>query len=526
MEHQEQNDMGGRKEIYSHQWFSRLSIWGVMFFLAACGAGGDDPEPNSPLTTPMAFVVNQDDTTLTTLRLDGKFSPVVGTLSLGPAQADAIGGVTFSLGEWVFVTHTAGDRVAAIDPIGGSPPILEDFITTNPADTTGRVRVGRRPTKIYRDPVDKEVLWTTNEGDADGIDRLAGCTRVDGALADGASASVLHNSHLGVGGGERPRVTSRVCLAGKGGQQDIAFTLPPYNRLVLISSKTTGLINQVQPAGVAWAELFTSRIDLCDSARETALGYPSCDSDPLTPNHSAPDGLWWSRVTEKVYSYLSGYGAIVEKNPVLFFLGGREVSLVATPPGPGATISHHVGMAPDGRELLVIIEDRSDPNQVVTRFATIDVTVPETTPLTLTELTAPTLPNVRVAQFQFTPDGRRLYLLASNDSTGLSSTQAANQRKDLLVILDRNPLQVAREVSLPPATSHAMDLWITGPDGSGSAKGVVITNATPGVNGTVSLIDPNTGATTATFSVGRNPKMVTLYYAGLARSDNQAAPRW
>ncbi|MCA1958588.1 MAG: hypothetical protein LDL14_08695 [Nitrospira sp.] len=524
MAHQKQNDMGGRKEIYSHQWCSRLSIWVAMFFLVACSAGSDDPEPNSPLTTPMAFVVNQDDTTLTTLRLDGKFSPVVGTLSLGPAQADAIGGVTFSLGEWVFVTHTAGDRVAAIDPIGGSPPIFEDFITTNPADPTGRVRVGRRPTKIYRDPVDKEVLWTTNEGDADGIDRLSGCTRADGALADGASASVLHNSHLGVGGGERPRVTSRVCLAGKGGHQDVAFTLPPYNRLALISSKTTGLINQVSPAGAAWAELFTSRIDLCDSARETALGHSSCDIDPLTPNHSAPDGLWWSRVTEKVYSYLSGYGTIVERDPVLFFLGGREVSLTATPPGPGAAISHQVGMAPDGRELLVIIEDRSDFNHVVTRLATIDVTVPGA--LTLTELTTPTLQDVRVAQFQFTPDGRQLYLLASNDSTALSSTQAANQRKDLLLILNRDPFNVAREVSLPASTSHAMDLWITGPDGAGSAKGVVITNATPGVNGTVSLIDPNSGTTTATFSVGRNPKMVTVYYAGLARSDNQAAPRW
>ena len=57
-------------------------------------------------TTPMAMVANQDDTTMTTVRLDGKGSPVISTLSLGPVQADAIGGVTFSLGEWIFVTNT------------------------------------------------------------------------------------------------------------------------------------------------------------------------------------------------------------------------------------------------------------------------------------------------------------------------------------------------------------------------------------------------------------------------------------
>lgn len=183
----------------------------------------------------------------------------------------------------------------------------------------------------------------------------------------------------------------------------------------------------------------------------------------------------------------------------------------------------HVGMVPDGRELLVIIEDRSDADHVVTRFASIDVTVSGA--LTLTQF-SPTLSDVRIAQFQFAPDGQQLYLLASNDNSSLSPAQEANQRKDMLFVFNRAPLQVVREIALPAATSHAMDLWITGPAGAGSAKGVVVTNATPGINGTVSLIDPNNGTTTATFSVGRNPKMVTVYYTGLARSDNQATPRW
>jgi hypothetical protein len=469
----------------------------------------------------MALVVNQDDTTLTTLRLDGKFSPVIGTLSLGPAQPDAIGGVTFSLGEWIFVTHTAGNRVAAIDPIGGSPPILENFITTNPANAL--VRIGRRPTKIYRDPVDRQVLWTTNEGDPDGIDRLAGCT-------NGGSVSILHNSHLGVGGGELPRVTSVACLSGRGEFFVVFAPSPPSpaaSRNVFVASKATGIVSLLIPTGEAWAQV--AFLNLCNAAKELALGYTVSCGLPIvggthfvsaTPNHSAPAGLYWSQATSRLYSYLSGYGSVVEYDPIGFPL--RSVDL--SPTVPATTVSHKVGMAPDGRELLVIIEDRSNSDHVETRFASVDVTV--SGPLTPRDIPAPVLQDVRVAQFQFTPDGRQLYLLASNDSTGLSSTQAANQRKDLLVILNRDPLQMAREVSLPAATTHAMDLWITGPAGAGSAKGVVITNATPGANGTVSLINPNSGRITSTFRVGGNPKMVAVYYYGLVRNNNQATPRW
>jgi YVTN family beta-propeller protein len=79
---------------------------------------------------------------------------------------------------------------------------------------------------------------------------------------------------------------------------------------------------------------------------------------------------------------------------------------------------------------------------------------------------------------------------------------------------------------LPQAELHSLDVWITGPQGAGSAKGVVVTNATPGVNGTVSLIDAASNTITTTIPVGRNPKQVTVYYYGLASSDNEATPTW
>ncbi len=509
--------MSVHKRLWGARSIGRHALCSALMLLAACSSGGDSgPETNSPLSTPMALVVNQDDTTLTTIRLDGKQSPVISTLSLGPVQPDAIGGVTFSLGEWIFVTNTATNKVAAIDPIGGLAPILESFLDVNPANPL--VKIGERPTRIYRDPVDKEVLWTMNDGDATtSIDTVANCSR-------GGSVSVLHNSHLSAGG-ERPRVISIVCLSGKG-EHLVAFARPPViaQELGFVSSKTTGLISVLLPVpaaggNVAWSEFFV-KIDLCDSAKETLLGHGACDGDATTPNHSLPSRMFWSQVTGKIYAYLSGYGSLVEIAPNALSITQR-VDIASFPLDP--KVSHAVGMTPNGQSLLVIIEDRIDSDHVVTRFARIDLTQ---NPLTVTPIPFPTLQDVRPGPFQFTPDETQLYVMASNDAGGLSPAQDTSLRKDLLLVFDPSQISLVTEVPLPQAAMHAMDLWITGPQGAGSAKGVVVTNATHGVNGTVSLIDAATNAITATIPVGKNPKQVTVYYYGLAASDNQATPNW
>jgi YVTN family beta-propeller protein len=511
--------------------FGRQAAVFVIFLFAACSSGGDSgSEPNTPLSTPMALVVNQDDTTLTTLRLDGKHSPIVGTLSLGPAQPDAIGGVTFSLGEWIFVTHTAGNRVATIDPIGATTPILEGFLTENPLDT--RIKIGQRPTRIYRDPVDKEVLWTMNDGDsATGLDMVANCPR-------GGSVSVLHNSHLGVGG-ERPRVTSIVCLSGKGDHY-IAFSRPPVTtqEIAFVSSKTTGLISVLLPVAttggnVAWSEFFV-KIDLCASAKEQALGHGACDGDVLTPNSSAPAGMFWSEATGRIYSYLSGYGTMVEIDPVNLVVS-RTVDITPM----GNTEFHSVGVTPDGQFLFLVGGDvLSDPTKVIGTIGIVRLnTALPTDPLTVTVFSSPQLPqldNIRPAKFQFTPDGRRLYFTQSNKVDDLAfAAQAHNLRVDKLLVFDPSTFPAAptfvAETDLPPVGSdgfHGMDIWIAGPHAAGSAKGVVVTNATPGINGSVSLINAASHAITATVPVGRNPKQVTVYYVGLAASDNQATPVW
>jgi YVTN family beta-propeller protein len=505
----------------------------VLLLVAACGPGDGDPAPNTPLTIPMALVVNQDDTTLTTLRLDGQGSPVIGTLSLGPAQRDAIGGVAFSLGEWIFVTHTAGDCVWTIDPIAALAPIREDCLTW-----TEKHRVGQRPRRIVTDPVDKNLLWTLNEGDpATGIDDVLNCLLIH-PHAPGGSATVLQNAHIAVGGA-KPSVAKATCLFGRG-EQFIALprpvaAKPQLWRRAFISSRTTGLVTTVTNDPRDGQGRFAAfvPINLCNSANELALD-PSqpCPPGLFAANRSAPAGMFWSQATGMIYSYLSGYNAIVEIDPDpppgRPFIT-RRVDGIFPPPTRGAV--HPVGITPDGRFLFLVGEDLSDANKVVGRFGVIRVDTPRPTdPLTVTWLTVPALDHIRPAFFQFTPDGRRLYVTQSNSNTGLNPIQANALRRDRLLVFLAASFPAAPslldEVLLPASEGHGMDLWITGPPGAGSAKGIVVTNATPGVGGSVSLIDAASNRITATIPVGRNPKQVTVYYVGLAASDNQATPRW
>ena len=238
---------------------SRHVLWSTLLLLVACGGGDDSGSPpNTPLTTPTAMVANQDDTTMTTVRLDGKGSPVISTLSLGPVQADAIGGVTFSLGEWIFVTHTAGNRVAFIDPIGALKPILEDFL-----DDTKIPRIGQSPKQIYRDPVDKEVLWTMNEGADATLCSLGG---IPISRASQCSITLtfpsVEPSHISL----RP-----ACLWGQG-EQKAAFVRPTAGNPaitrqdVFVASKDTGLITVINndPSDGGSRYLRGTFINLCN----------------------------------------------------------------------------------------------------------------------------------------------------------------------------------------------------------------------------------------------------------------------
>ena len=482
----------------------------TLLLLTACGTGGDSSQPpNTPLTIPMALVMNQDDTTMTTIRLDGNAAPVISTLSLGPVQADSIGGATFSLGEWIFVTNTATNRVATIDPISALTPILEDFL-----DDSGTPRIGQNPKRIYRDPSDKEVLWTMNEGADPALCSVIGPT---------SSVSVLHNSHIAVGG-TKPHILTTTCLWGRGEQRAVfvrpTAANPAITRQdVFVSSKDTGLITLIKndPADTTTRYSRSGFVDLCDNTRQ------ACPL-PLNANQSAPTVLMWSQATGKVYCYLSGYRTVVEIDPVALTIT-RTVDIAP----PGNTEYQSVGITPDGRFLWLVGEDIiSDPTKAIGKFAAVDLMQPV---LAITALPVAGLDNIRPALFQFSPDGRRLYLTQSNSTVGLPfAAQAIALKKNRLLVFDTSVLPAApasiADIALPAADYHGIDLWNVGPQGAGSTKTIVVTNATSGLNGTVSLIDAASSTITATIAVGKNPKQVTVYYVGLAANDNQATPVW
>ena len=209
---------------------------------------------------------------------------------------------------------------------------------------------------------------------------------------------------------------------------------------------------------------------------------------------------------------------------------------------PSHTVFHSVGITPDSRLLFLVGEDLISDSlinptnaKVLGKLGIVDLTA---STLSVQTFSIPQLDNVRPTHFQFAPDGRRLYLTQSNKISDLPfAAQVHNLKLDKLLVFDPSTLgstpssapSFVAEIDLPPVGGtglHGMDLWITGPQGAGSAKGVVVTNATAGVAGTVSLIDATSNTISANIPVGRNPKQVTVYYVGLAASNNQATPIW
>lgn len=229
--------------------------------------------------------------------------------------------------------------------------------------------------------------------------------------------------------------------------------------------------------------------------------------------------MFWSQATGKVYSHLAGYRSVVEIDPTSFTIIRR----IDVPQ------FQQVALTPDGRLLFLVGEDStSDPAKVIGRFGFVDLTQP-----TLTLVGPHALDHVRPAQFRFTADGTRLYMTQTNATIGLTSQQSGVMVIDKLLVFDAatwpTTFPLLTTVDLPsvgPLGVHALDLWVTGPKRAGSAKGIVVTNASHGGNGSVSLVNASTHAVTATIPVGRNPKQVMVYYAGLAANDNQATPTW
>ena len=149
---------------------AKTAILGMALIgLASCSSGeSTTSQPTSggsaALQSPLVFVNNTGDRTLSSIALRGDSgNSELGRLGPGVFGGLALADMQFSLGEWIFVNvsglRTAatmaevGTQVATIDPFTRAIPVHEVNLTT-----------GTRPVHIYRDPTDREVMWSMNDG--------------------------------------------------------------------------------------------------------------------------------------------------------------------------------------------------------------------------------------------------------------------------------------------------------------------------------------------------------------------------
>lgn len=500
--------------------------------LAGCTAGESSPGTvttggSAALQGPLAFVNNRGVGNQNTLSVVGTDSQgnlrLVSTMgAAGEFGNGALGDMQVSTGEWVFLNLTAGNQVATIDPLSGPTPIHEANLNT-----------GTRPVHIYRDPTDGEVIWSMNDGDATNGNDIGNCP------VGGTSITVLHNSHIGAGGNP-PTVSGITCTLASG-HAVTAFSRPTLTdpnipKYAAITNEKGGQMAFIDNDATSLTyRKMVARLDLCTDAGQAALlptPGSACDSEdttlldaPFTPNGSNPHGIRWSKATGKIYSIQTAYGEIIEVDPNLIVTGpghnqaaitSRKVVLAGTP-------YTSYGITPDERFLFLRGRDiTTNSTNIIGKIAVVDLTVAG--PLTIVPL--PDLLDVVPSTFRFTPDGQRMYLLASDTATGNPAQQAAQKRNRLFVF---NPsgfpaaAPLLAEIDLPPVPpaggGHNFDVIV---QGAGQASGVLVTSGTAGTTGFVSFINSN-HQRVADLPVGVNPGAVMIYAPGVAAAGNQAS---
>ena len=513
----------GNKSNYCGAGFRLGVLAGVLGSLASCSSGDDTTttttsNSSAALQGPIAFVNNRDDKTLSVVGTDAQGNlKIVSTMgTANEFEGNALGDMQVSEGEWVFVNLGAGNKVATIDPLSGATPIHEANLAT-----------GTRPVHIYRDPTDGEVMWSMNDGDATNGNDGINCAGV------GTSVTVLHNSHVGPGGNP-PFVVGTTCTLASG-HAVAAFsqptatdaTIPKYAVVTNEKGGQMAFLDNVE-ASPTYRSM-VARLDLCTDVGQAGLtpAGAACDDEsltamtvPFTANGANPHGIRWSKHSGKIYSIQTAYGEIIEVDPKLIALGQsdntsaitRRLSLTGTP-------YTSYGITPDGKFLFLRGRDiATDLNHIIGKLAVVDLTAAGA--LTITAL--PDLLDVVPSTFKFTPDGQRMYLLASDTLTGNAAQQGAQKRNRLFAF---NPSTfpaappLLAEIALLAASGHNFDVVV---QGTGQASAVLVSNGTAGSTGSVSRINSN-HQVTGSLLVGGNPGAVMIYSPGAAAAGNQAS---
>lgn len=495
---------------HSGSWFILGLLAMVFGSLAGCSAGDTSSGQvatggSAGLQGPLVFVNNTGDKTLSSIALKGDSgNAVVGTIASAEFENVALGDMQFSEGDWLFVNLGAANKVATIDPLTGAVPTHEANLTT-----------GTRPVHIYRDPTDGEVMWSMNDGDNAGGtatpgDDLINCNnaaRSSGPVV-GGSVTILHNSHLGPGANP-PTVETTVCVLADGHKVTAFSSGTGIPKRAFVSSSTAGEIAVIDndPTSLTKWQMI-ARIDLCNTAKEATQTTPAvCNSEsstppttPFTVNNASPHGIRFSNLTKKVYSIQENYRTIVEVDPSTLAIT-NTFDLSTTP-------YTSYGITPDGRFLLL---RGSTAVPVTTKFGVIDLGTAGTP---RTDFVTPEQDGTSSGSFKFSPDGKRLYVLAGNAATAT--------KKDRLFAYDSSALPtltLLKETILVATGGHSMDVLAQGAAGAGEAKYIAVSNST---DNSVSIINATDNLIKQTVTVGLTPGAVMIYYPGAAAAGNQA----
>ncbi len=515
----------------------------ALMSLASCSSGdsssGTVTGGSAALQSPLVFVNNTGDRTLSSIALRGDSgNSVLETIGPGVFGDLALGDMQFSLGEWTFISVSGlstatsmtqvGTQVATIDSLTGAIPVHEINLTT-----------GTRPVHIYRDPTDREVMWSMNDGlpatvtgapaGATPGDDLINCNNParSGGPIEGGSVTILHNSHLGPGA-TPPTVERTVCVLADG-HKVTAFSQPTASsptlpRLAFVSSSTAGeiaVIDNTPRPGLNPDWLLINRIDLCDPVRELTRPVPATCNDELstplttafTPNNSNPHGIRFSQLTGMVYSIQENYRTIVEIDPA-----SLVVTLVADLSGTNYTA---FGISPNGRFLLL----RGSTTPVGIRLGVIDLSAPNPRPIT--DLTIPGLDGASPGAFKFSPDGRRFYILAGTASTTKRDTLFAFDSTNLaadplsLTLLPNGEIRLVQGAG---TGVHSFDVLVQQPTGSpgGTLAAATYLAVSNGAANSVSIISAADNLIKQNLTVGVTPGAVMMYYPGAAAGGHQA----
>jgi|CXWL01.1.fsa_nt_gi hypothetical protein len=515
--------------------YAKTGLLGLALISLASCSSGDSSSPvvtsggSAALQGPLVFVHNGTDKTTSVVALKGDTgNSVIHTLgngiaetghALGAYDGNAPGDMQFSEGEWVFVNVGAANGVTLIDPISGAKPIFEDFL-----------QVGKRPVHIYRDPTDGQIIWTMLDGDAiTGLDDVTGTIKDTGVVVDcsttgGGSVTILHNSHI-PSGGLVPEIIGKVCLYAKGHKVTAFSSGLGVPKRAFVSSEVSGEIAVIDNDQTSADYLkLINRIDLCDAAKEATKPLPAtCNVEtgtPLTtaftPNNSTPHGIRFSIASKKVYSIQEGYQEIAEIDPSTLAVT-RSLNLAGTP-------YTSYGITPDGKYLFLRgVDSTTNAANLLGKIAVVDLITNPLAPLVITSFAD--LQNIVPAGFKFAPDGKRLYMLASNTATG-TGAQPGNQLKNILLEFDTTGLPaqptLLRNISLEiTAGNHSFDIYADGSAGAGSAKYVVVSNGT-GSNSVSVINATNAAVPKQNVAVGAGAGTIMVYYPDAALNNNQA----